>query len=877
MNGYRAKPEATMEGGADMTGRYTRIWPEKRSFYFALRATLFALIVPAWGCVEQEMPGQEPLEGDLIIAENWEDSTNEVPGAGGLPADVHTATPREDACMEADDTEVVEPAVVLSPAVVLMDDESGLTLVTNEADGLLVLETDGTTKLAKGDILLADVEHGAILARVVSVTPDGPNLNIETEIPALDEVFEQAEISVELPVDFSTAKFEGLVADSVELLSASKADEFGLPEMYVPFSGLVIMGVSTENEWGDAVEILVKVKSGHFKLQPTLHFEFDIGLFSGLERFLIALETEVTFLFELEASVTGSLDMFTYESQPFLKIPPISAKFLIGAVPGWVDFSADFKWYVNLDLEGSVQATTGIDAFFSSTIGAEYEDGEWHVIAAKDSSLDGLGPELEAPGGVGIRVGPKCEFYVKPYSIMGPSLYLTPYFKLLASLKASPLGLAWELLFGLEAGVEFDVEFKKWHLKKFTKKIFDWATTIAQGFIPVDCVQDCSGLECGPDHECGKSCGQCPSGFECDDGVCECVPDCQAKDCGPDGCGGQCGKCPDGYQCYGNVCGCFPDCDGVDCGPDGCGGSCGKCPKAQDLCIEGECVCIPDCAGKQCGPDGCGGECALCPDGFGCANSQCQPGPCVADCAGKECGPDGCGKLCGDCDGGAECVAGDCVCVAKAEANCCLSEPDAICFFDSCGNEGNVIADCPYGCEGGKCVGCNPDCSDLDCGPDPNCGESCGKCYGEYECNLDSGQCEKATCVPQCGPLDCGPDGCDGTCGPCPNGMDCDNGTCKSCNECSEDDNDYCESNSKAFSCELSADGCWKWEQGSCKGQRVCCQGDCDFTKPKCSWDGTMAKCVNHQRNVAVSGWGAWGTCEKFMKAKGCCGTECCN
>ncbi len=102
-----------------------------------------------------------------------------------------------------------------------------------------------------------------------------------------------------------------------------------------------------------------------------------------------------------------------------------------------------------------------------------------------------------------------------------------------------------------------------------------------------------------------------------------CAPDCGDRDCGDDGCGGSCGECPDGAPCEDGVCACVPDCGDHECGNDGCGGSCGECPEGFD-CDDGECVCEPRCDGKECGPDGCGGSCGECDPHSACdAQGQC--------------------------------------------------------------------------------------------------------------------------------------------------------------------------------------------------------------------------------------------------------------
>ena len=105
-------------------------------------------------------------------------------------------------------------------------------------------------------------------------------------------------------------------------------------------------------------------------------------------------------------------------------------------------------------------------------------------------------------------------------------------------------------------------------------------------------------------------------------------------------------------------------------------------------------------------------------------------------------------------------------------------EPD--CTDLECGDDpvcGESCGDCstPETCSySGQCV-CEPDCTDLECGDDPICGESCGDCTEPETCN-GSGQC---TCEPDCTDLECGDDPvCGESCGECTGINVCDAGEC---------------------------------------------------------------------------------------------------
>jgi hypothetical protein len=258
------------------------------------------------------------------------------------------------------------------------------------------------------------------------------------------------------------------------------------------------------------------------------------------------------------------------------------------------------------------------------------------------------------------------------------------------------------------------------------------------------CVPKCENKECGPDL-CGGTCGVCEANEICEAGLCNCVPECAGNECGPDGCSGLCGECPPGEDCEEGICeepACEPKCIDKQCGPDGCGGTCGECGAAE-VCDGGTCICTPSCDGIECGDDGCGGNCGECEDGFHCNDGLCEEGECEPACDGKECGDDGCNGLCGECDDGMICKGSICTekecypnCIDKecgddgCGGTCGICNDDLIClpdgtceppstcdpkakmqcvdgdvyWLDSCDEQGDLVAECNYGCDEGSCL-----------------------------------------------------------------------------------------------------------------------------------------------------------------------------
>lgn len=210
---------------------------------------------------------------------------------------------------------------------------------------------------------------------------------------------------------------------------------------------------------------------------------------------------------------------------------------------------------------------------------------------------------------------------------------------------------------------------------------------------------------------------------------------------------------------------CTPYCDHKECGDDGCGGRCGTCFFGE--CSDGTCTCIPDCTDRKCGDDGCGETCGTC--GYGeCIDGQCE---CEPDCDDHLCGNDGCGGLCGEsCEDNQVCIGWpisndpkmgwERVCKDVPYGWCdywckCYDCPDTQdgpwmhSLIENCYGQAHAGVECEqlcysyYACRGGNAVvvlfdepdnTCEQDCSNLECGLDPDCDLSCGRCSTGQSC-----------------------------------------------------------------------------------------------------------------------------------------------
>ncbi|MFN7131869.1 MAG: hypothetical protein ACK4N5_07295, partial [Myxococcales bacterium] len=360
-----------------------------------------------------------------------------------------------------------------------------------------------------------------------------------------------------------------------------------------------------------------------------------------------------------------------------------------------------------------------------------------------------------------------------------------------------------------------------------------------------------------PDAGCAVPCGTtcCPTGQSCGPGnVCKaatCTPSCSNKICGDDGCGGSCGDCPVGRVCSDGLCvQCQPSCQGKVCGPDGCGGTCGSCGQGTS-CQNGQCAqCTPNCQGKSCGDDGCGGSCGSCGPAGTCDSGACVECKQDSDCAARpnkkcdtqkkvcvgcrndfDCNPDGSVKCSPNtntcivsCTSDAQCAAvaglpkcntnaGLCV-ACLSDSHCSGATPNCDTLNNTCVvcvNDGDCFGSTPACKEKRACVGCT---QNIHCGGDQLCDTAANRCV---ECRQDSdcrgGFCSTAQKCVQCRT------GADCT------GADkaCVQGVCKQCGT----DND-CAASADRKKCQTASNVC------------VACLGDADCAV----YPGNLKRCL---------------------------------
>ena len=244
---------------------------------------------------------------------------------------------------------------------------------------------------------------------------------------------------------------------------------------------------------------------------------------------------------------------------------------------------------------------------------------------------------------------------------------------------------------------------------------------------------------------------------------------------------------------------------------------------------------------------------------------------CTPNCADSQCGDDGCGRNCGTCQDDQVCQSGRCVCKTQDHKACC---GNAVCWFDSCGVQGDRVVDCPNGCDGAKveCASCVPSCGDQECGENGCGGECAPGCSGGQVC--DAGQCicaanDHLECL--FGDVywydSCGVQGLAHTCDCGCTGAQCN--CCPGCADCRSTD---------------TSDGCGGTCQsnciGTCDGSTCCatddhqaCSGGDLYWFDSCGTQGAMAQACDCDCWGSACCCSSCADCRSTDTSDGCGGT----
>jgi hypothetical protein len=725
-------------------------------------------------------------------------------GCGEDAAREKTYTPEgwpEVSCTGRDCADEAGNVWTWAPGVFQLDARSGMTFISKDDDGRLLLEAPDGVELPKvGSTVVAGPDNGGLIAVVTSAQwYDTGIIELITEPPSdIHQIVETAKASYAGELPLTTWVARGPDGEALPLVDEVKADSAN-PEDGVHIGSLTIAIPNGSGSQLKITNIIATLNPSYvWAYEDTRADDFDLELGASIA-YNIKYKVELILSDSVlsgaaQKKLKGDKVLFSYSPPSFIWIGP------------WFFF--DFEIGVRLHYEFDVAASASLHAQFnhSGDIGFSltHSGGEWDGVG--DGPDESSGERVSMTGQLAAKAifSPQVFVRIEPYNVIRLDAGVGPFVQLEAAIRTTLLlsgagALEWAVDFKAEAGGRFDLTIEDTFTKYFKADAeaafqLNWQTdfltyfmlcgscqaTLSGGEIDVACALKCT------DQLCESNCPEAT--------VCE--PNCLGRVCGDDGCSGTCGDdggaCPQGDPWVCNptlgTCSCIQRCDHILnwCGYDSCGLDLCECPlgwtcddsagvhrcelNCDNTCPEGFCG-INDC-GVLCHCDLGQEVCDLTLDTPTCA-PICQP-TCGGQCNFTE---SGCDALCG-CDDGFECTEtapGNIgICVPDAESGC----PDGYC--GPIGQFGVCACDAGSTCNTTttQCVSddCEADCTGKVCGQSDGCFGTCTGC-DQPAATCIGGQC---ICEQDCEGKVCGDDdGCGGTCAECPNPADlCIAGTC---------------------------------------------------------------------------------------------------
>ena len=761
----------------------------------------------------------------------------------------------------------------LQPEVIVISDGSALSFVAEDEKGVLLFEAESETaalSVIPGSIIIAGPSFGRIYVRVLVVETVGKQISVlEYDVPTLIDVFQEAEVKVSRPVDFANIEVDEEMRSRLRIRPPEKADWFGkefegvlLDSAGFNLDGLVFFDAAVSNAYGNSVHIKLDAIEGSLEISSDLIWEHSLTA----KRLKLAIDPTVKINVVLRLTVSGAIKLKEWETKKtkLFWVPVPIIPFVL-----WIDIPFKLQIVGGLDFAGATEISAGFNTTIKGIVGATYENGKWTEEIDLERNTTPI-MDFAQSLGLGAKLGLRCLVELDINSVVGPYLFLTPYIKLLAELKSNPLRVLWELLFGIDVGIGFDISILGWDIVDFNVSWPILAKKIAGGeYILEDCGDGkLNGQEsCDGDKRGGKNCKSL--GF--DSGTLKCTDDCKFDT-------SKCCKAEHKKKCDGKKLYYFDSCEVQGEVADSCDDE-NDC--TSDYCKEAQCKYDAVNDGQTCADGQCkDGKCEGCNKG---ASQKCVDGDLYSyDSCGEKgdkipcddtnlctidfCGNDACdysdvakGTPCG---AGKVCIEG--VCADKPD---CLfdEECDAVCGdysecsgFDSvCDESGTYKRSCTEQvCVGGVCVlgsakttetdECKIDTDSFGCG-EKNCGEW-GEC-GEFEDECDEVGLHYRSCTgSSCVAGTCKPNTQFNEPGSCPritDGLVCGVATeCGGWGDCTDFEHVCDNSGTRYKSC----------KDFHCSNS-ACESGDSYQVDEPCSRDTKDNKC----KDPLCGGWGACG------------------
>lgn len=322
-------------------------------------------------------------------------------------------------------------------------------------DGVVELSGANVPDLFPGQVIIS-ARH-SLLARVHSVSLQDGKTILETDPAALTDVIKRAHIAINTQAMPPEAK--SIIHSSKGL--AGKFD-FGFED-----GGFVISLTDAELDLEDACK--VKLTDGTFRFTPEFDFVLDIEDFA-IQRFKCVTTGTMYLNMDVAVEATRIRDALKKEIT-LAEVNFGRGVFFVGIIPIEYVFFVSLKIGAKTTFGELGTVTAGFDLTTGLSAGAEYQAGRWTPIG--DFSFD-LNPHLPAVAisPVEAKVYIKPEFGIKFFEVVGPSISVEDYVKLVGDVRHEQPGV--ELSKGTAIDLNFEFKVPKIDVAKLSYSTTLW-------------------------------------------------------------------------------------------------------------------------------------------------------------------------------------------------------------------------------------------------------------------------------------------------------------------------------------------------------------------------------------------------------------------
>ncbi len=367
--------------------------------------------------------------------------------------------------------------------------------------------TSQSNNLEVGQVIIEE-QTGGTIRKITESTQNGDTVFVKTEQATMEDIFydesfklstamvvptqnlksaSMAEIEKALtdddgfihPVEVIYLDKHGATLKSVSIFSENVEREKGMVSFYQDWSNTTIFNFSSSfsvpNNHGVVVSYNGSARSyiaegfcsfdSDFKIEcdftpPGIDWDWGStkirkGELKKFKLYTDSARVDFRHVLGFDLSMAG----FSYGKEWTLIGDIVNAKFkfIVGAVPVWVDFGIDLDASLKASFAKITNTTQGFHNTNYLTLGAKYEDKNWSPVYKIEKNSESISTGEKDYGKMEFRLDLYPNIQMKMYSVIGPYLKFGPYlnYEVLASEEAN-----WNksLNFGFDANVGVSAE-----------------------------------------------------------------------------------------------------------------------------------------------------------------------------------------------------------------------------------------------------------------------------------------------------------------------------------------------------------------------------------------------------------------------------------